>query len=38
MAVIEFTTNFAFNFQFSMYVYMTAILAPAITAISLFRN
>jgi len=38
MSVIEFTTNFAFNFQFSFYVYMTALLAPAFTAFSLFRN
>ncbi len=38
MSVIEFTTNVSFNFFFSVYVYMTAILAPAFTAFALFRN
>ena len=38
MEVIEFTTNNAFNAIFTIYVQITAILAPVFASIAVTRN
>jgi hypothetical protein len=38
MEVIEFTTNNAFNAIFSIYFYVTVIMAPIFASIAVTRN
>ena len=38
MIILEFTNNDVFNAMFTIFVYITAVLAPLFAAISLLRN
>ena len=38
MTVIQFTDSNIFNVMFSIFVYLTAIMAPLFAALSLSRN
>ncbi len=38
MQIFEFTDSNSFNVIFSIYVYLTIIIAPAFAVLSMFRN